>query len=95
MELSMPELTIDEILDALDHGRQRATYGAVAALLGTSPRTLMAGRQRDQRHSWVVSRKSGEPTGYTPEQIHPELREKPEIFETKEALEQYLAARIS
>jgi len=91
----MPELTIDEILDALDHGRQRATYGAVAALLGTSPRTLMAGRQRDQRHSWVVSRKSGEPTGYTPEQIHPELREKPEIFETKEALEQYLGARAS
>jgi alkylated DNA nucleotide flippase Atl1 len=91
----MTELTIDEILDALDHGRQRATYGAVAALLGTSPRTLMAGRERDQRHSWVVNRKSGEPTGYSAEQFHPDLREKPEIFDTKEALEQYLAARVS
>ena len=90
----MTDLTIDEILNALDDGRQRATYGAVAALLGTSPRTLMVGRQRDQRHSWVVSRKTGEPTGYSPEQIHPDLREKPEIFETKEGLEQYLAARV-
>lgn len=91
----MSDLTIDEILNALDRGRQRATYGAVAALLGTSPRTLMQGRQRDQRHSWVVSRKSGEPTGYSAEQIHPNLRERPEIFASKEELAQYLAASVN
>ena len=90
----MTELTIDEILDALDHGRQRATYGAVAALLGTAPRTLMQGRERDQRHSWVVSRKNGEPTGYSAEQIHPNLRDRQEIFQTKEELSQFLAARV-
>lgn len=90
----MPDSTMDEILDALDHGRQRATYGAVAALLGTSPRTLMAGRQRDQRHSWVVSRKSGEPTGYSAGQIHPDLHQRPEVFQTKEELSQFLAARV-
>ena len=90
----MTELTIDDILDALDHGRQRATYGAVAALLGTAPRTLMQGRERDQRHSWVVSRKNGEPTGYSAEQIHPNLRDRREIFQTKEELSQFLAARV-
>jgi len=91
----MPNPTIDEILNALDRGRQRATYGAVAALLGTSPRTLMQGRQRDQRHSWVVSRRSGEPTGYAPEQIHPNLRDRPEIFASKEELAQYLATAVN
>jgi hypothetical protein len=94
-EQNMSDITIDEILDALDHGRQRATYGAVAALLGTSPRTLMAGRERDQRHSWVVSRKNGEPTGYSAEQMHPNLRERPEIFQTKEDLSHFLAARVN
>ena len=89
----MNQLTMDTILDALDRGHQRATYGAVAALLGKSPRTLMTGRDRDQRHSWVVSRKSGEPTGYAPDQVHPDLRERPEVFETKEELGRWLANR--
>jgi hypothetical protein len=54
----------------------------------------MQGRQRDQRHSWVVSRKSGEPTGYSADQIHPDLRERPEVFRTKEELSRFLAARV-
>jgi len=86
----MNELTMDTILDALDRGHQRATYGAVAALLGKSPRTLMQGCERDQRHSWVVSRKNGEPTGYAPDLVHPDLRERPEVFETKEELGRWL-----
>ena len=60
----MPEFTMDQIIDALDRGHQRATYSAVAALLDMPPRLLMQGRERDQRHSWVVSRRSGAPTGY-------------------------------
>ena len=90
----MSDLTIDQILDALDRGHQRATYGAVAALLGTSPRTLMQGRGRDQRHSWVVSRRSGEPTGYAADQIHPDLRANPEIFESKEELARWLEGAL-
>jgi hypothetical protein len=58
----MPNDKMDEILDTLQQARQRATYGAVAAIVGSSPRTLMAGRDRDMRHSWVVSRRSGQPT---------------------------------
>ena len=89
----MTELTMDQILDALHSGHQRATYGAVASLLGKSPRTLMQGRDRDQRHSWVVSRKNGEPTGYAADQVHPDLRENAEVFERKEELERWLESR--
>jgi hypothetical protein len=86
--------TLDQILDALHHNHQRATYGAVAALLGKPPRTLMQGRERDQRHSWVVSRKNGEPTGYQPELIHPALREREGVIDTKEDLARWLAAAV-
>ena len=87
-------LTLDDILDALDRGHQRATYGAVAALLNEPPRTLMKGRDRDQRHSWVVSSKNGEPTGYPPDLIHPSLRERSEILGTREALEGWITATV-
>ena len=89
----MPNERMDQILDSLDQARQRATYGAVAAMVGSSPRTLMAGRDRDRRHSWVVSRKSGQPTGYEPDQLHPELMRSERVIETREELERWLAAR--
>jgi hypothetical protein len=86
----MSDFTIDKILDALDQGHQRATYGAVAAMLDREPRTLMQGRERDQRHSWVVSRKNGEPTGYDPSLVHPALRERPQVIDSKEELKLWL-----
>ena len=82
---------MEQILDALQDNQQRATYGAVAAVLGSAPRTLMKGRERDARHSWVVSRKSGEPTGYEPGQAHPELRRSDRVIETRDELEKWLA----
>jgi hypothetical protein len=86
----MPDFTMDQILDALDRSHQRATYGAVAAVLDRAPRTLMQGRDRDQRHSWVVSRRNGEPTGYDPAQLHPALRERTEVLDNKEELARWL-----
>lgn len=83
--------TLDQVLDALDANHQRATYGAVAALLGKSPRTLMQGRERDARHSWVVRRQTGQPSGYDTALLHPELRSRDEILQTKEELSSWLA----
>ena len=83
--------TIDSIVDQLDRFRQRATYGAVAALVNRSPRNLMDKRSRSQRDSWVVSRQSGMPTGYEPEQLHPEITSRETILSTREALESWLA----
>jgi len=81
---------MDQILDALELGRQRATYGAVASVVGESPRVLMKGRTRDTRHSWVVSKTTGLPTGYQPADIHPELLSKPEVLSTREQLTEWL-----
>jgi hypothetical protein len=90
-EVCMSEERMDQIIDVLEREQQRATYGAVAALLGKAPRTLMMGRQRDARHSWVVSRKSGTPTGYDPTLMHPALLTHDHIIETREELERWLA----
>jgi hypothetical protein len=88
----MPDERMDRIIDALDRERQRATYGALAAVLGKAPRTLMSGRQRDQRHSWIVSRRSGRPSGYDAEQMHPDLLANEKIIETRGDLEHWLTS---
>lgn len=82
--------SLDSILDMLDQFHQRATYGAVAAMVDTSPRSLMTGRDRNPRSSWVVSRQSGQPTGYTEEQIHGDLTERATVLSTPEALRAWL-----
>ena len=82
--------SLETIVDTLDRQRQRATYGAVAGLVGTSPRVVMIGRPRDPRHSWVVSRESGRPNGYKPEQVHPELETRRDVLLTKDALAAWL-----
>lgn len=87
----MSDHTFDSILDALAQRRQRATYSAVAALVNGAPRTLMAGRPRDPRHSWIVSVRTGIPTGYSQEQLDPDLETNPAILQTGAALRDWLA----
>ena len=82
--------TLDEIVAHLDRHHQRATYGAVAALLGHSPRSLMKGRQRTPQSSWIVSSSSAKPTGYAESERHPALEERKEILDTKERLQDWL-----
>lgn len=86
----MTEQKMEEILDALERGRQRATYGAVASAVSISPRLLMKGRTRDRRHSWVVNRSTGFPTGYQPQELHPELQAHPDVLATGQQLEAWL-----
>lgn len=89
----MHAATLDLILDQLDTARQRATYGAVAAVVGVSPRALMSGRERNQRHSWVVNLKSGLPTDYPVELTHAELTSNAAIIKSKDELAAWLASR--
>lgn len=88
----MMEHTFDSILDSLAGQQQRATYGAVAGVLNSAPRTLMSGRPRDPRHSWIVSRRTGEPTGYAPDQMDPALATRLEVLKSPEALRTWLDA---
>jgi hypothetical protein len=89
----MPADTLDHILDVLHLARQRATYGAVASALGKAPRTLMKNRERDQRHSWVVSAKNGLPTGYEQDQLHPDLLLNDRVIETRDEMAAWLLAQ--
>lgn len=83
--------TIDSIVEQLDRFHQRATYGAVAALVNRSPRNLMDKRSRCPRDSWVVSHKEGLPTGYEPDQTHPDITTRETVLATREVLEAWLA----
>jgi hypothetical protein len=82
--------TLDSILDQLNQFHQRATYGAVAGVVNSSPRSLMVGRDRNPKSSWVVSRQSGEPTGYAEEQKHGSLSERDRILGSPEELRAWL-----
>ena len=86
----MAEPTLDSILDLLNQHQRRVTYGAVARVLNKQPTFLMAGRGRDRRHSWVVNSRTGLPTGYEPDQMHPELMANPDVIQTSEALQEWL-----
>ena len=88
----MTDITLDGILDTLEHSRQRATYGAVASLLGKTPRALMRGRERAQHHSWIVNRNNGLPTGYDEALLHPELAQNAHIIDSLEELEAFLGS---
>lgn len=74
--------TLDEIIEILNKYQQRATYGAVAGVLGRPPRGLMTGRDICEKNSWVVARRTnnrtgarrGWPTGYKDKQIHRECK---------------------
>lgn len=78
--------TLDSIVEQLDKYQQRATYGAVARLLGRPPRGLMQGRSRSQRDSWIVSGSDGTPTGYEPDQLASGLKTRETILRSPEDL---------
>jgi hypothetical protein len=68
-------MDLDSIVARLHAKRQRASYGAVAALVGVLPRGLMQGRPKNHEFSWVVAasgERRGWPTDYREDQIHPE-----------------------
>jgi hypothetical protein len=83
-------MSLDEILDLLHQHHQRATYGAVAGLLGKTPRALMQGLPRDRRHSWVVNKETGRPSEYPAGKIHPAISERGDILDSEPALAAWL-----
>lgn len=84
-------VSLDEVLDALDRFHQRATYGAVAGVIGRPPVSVLKDRPRNQRHSWVVNQETGMPTGYLPEELHPALTSQVRVMRTAPELRTWLA----
>ena len=87
----MSDQKLDEIVNLLHLHRQRATYGAVAAVVDRPASFLMGGRPRDHRHSWIVNQETELPTGYSEENMHPDLRSKPRVIKTGQQLEEWLS----
>ncbi len=91
----MAPLSLGVILRELSSARQRATYGAVGGLLGRLPRSVMQGLQRKPAYSWVVLSDTGEPSGYSPAQMDPALKENAHVIREPEELRRWLDARTS
>ena len=70
---------LEEILCILNTRKERATYSVVACILEISPQKVggLLGRRRPWA-SWVVSKKTGRPTGYKKCEEHHDLYSKPE-----------------
>ena len=83
-------MSLEEIVDLLDRHGRRATYGAVASVLGHSPRSLLRGRERGRQYSWIVNRETGMPTGYTEEMIDPRLKESGPVIVSDRELRTWL-----
>ena len=82
--------TLDPIVQLLNQYHQRATYGAVAGLIGGAPRAVMQGRKRNWVNSWVVNQDTGLPTEYPIPMIHPAIEERDETLATPEELDAWL-----
>ena len=79
------------ILRALNGRKRRATYGAVAGVLGLADQD--AGKWLGDRRpwaSWVVRAKDGQPAGYEEWQKHPDLRRHESLLRTEEELREFL-----
>jgi hypothetical protein len=84
-------MSLDEIVELLDQHGKRATYGAVAAVVGNSPRSLLRGRDRGRKFSWIVNRETGLPTGYPDDQIDPRLKDSGPVLANDGELRTWLA----
>jgi hypothetical protein len=86
-------LEIEDVISRLERYRQRATYAAVAGVVGRHYRNVMDDQTKSHRNSWVVSKRTKLPTGYGPQDWHPELLTNENgVIETPAELKKWLAA---
>lgn len=77
-------------LGLLDKFKQRATYAAFHAVTGGNKQTEMGFHDRSPLHSWIVAKKTGEPTGYPKAAIHQDLRARPRVIADPSELRRWL-----
>lgn len=87
---SFAAVSLDDIVAYLNDQKIRATYGAVAEVVGGIAQSIGArlggsyGRRPEA--SWVVNADTGLPTGYTVEQRHPALQSRTHIIRSGDEL---------
>ena len=80
----------EAIIALLDRYRVRATYGAVAAIVGEPAMFLMNNLPRTPLNSWVVNQDTHLPTGYTEAERHPDLLKNKLVLDTKQKLHDWI-----
>ena len=82
---------VETILAALNSNKVRATYGAVGDVLGMPARSVgtFLGENRSYA-SWVVSRGTKSPTGYSLDQYHRDLFLHSEVIDSASELKALL-----
>ena len=86
--------TLDEVLTFLNDEQIRATYAAVAEVVGVAPRAL--GGQLGPRRpdaSWIVSAEHELPTDYDQTEWHPALLSRGEVIKSGRELMLRMAIR--
>ena len=80
---------VEQIIACLNVHRTRATYGAVAQLLGLPTLAInhqLLGQPRPEA-SWIVGQDDGQPSGYSKDNIHPDLPGSPLVTTADELLQ--------
>ena len=87
------DASLAEIIRFLNHEQVRATYGAVAKVLGAIPRTMgdKLGPRRIEA-SWIVSTATGLPIDYGEDEMHPALLKKIDVITTGGELTKRMSA---
>ena len=76
-----------EILEFLNEEKKRCTYKAIGDVIGVYHRNVnerYLGKRREEA-SWVVRKRDGLPSGYSPDKLHPLFRKK-KVIESGDAL---------
>ena len=81
---------LQSVVSLLSKHAQRATYGAVGGLVGLPPRSVMSGRAKNPSNSFVVSAKTGMPTGHAQAERHPALVSRSSVIASAAALAAWL-----
>jgi hypothetical protein len=88
-----PQPTLEQVLVVLNDEQIRATYEAVAELVGIALESfpVCLGQPRPFA-SWIVNAATGLPAKYPPAQIHPALRRSPRILASAAELKRLMVA---
>ena len=86
------DTSVTDLLRLLNDARTRATYSAVASVLGVPARSMaaMLGARRPEA-SWVVNGDTGLPTDYEQTDWHPDLLATSDVIRTGHELTLHLA----
>ncbi|MDD1607359.1 MAG: hypothetical protein LUO95_03210 [Methylococcaceae bacterium] len=84
-----------QLVAALAKHSQKATYTAVAGVVGLPARTVMNALLKDPQGEWVVAKASHQPTGYSTNQLRPQLKTNSSVISSAAVLASWWEKHLS